>query len=349
MPQKNLLYWLFQILGWGFIIFIGVLNDFQNNQISVIKTITNGLIIMLLGLGITHLYRAYMLRHQWLNLKVIQVIPRIIIGSIVTGITLLILTQLISFFINDTPLEKVITLIKVIQNLTGQFITIFIWSILYFAFHFFERSRNQEISNLQLEAAKQKAELSSLKSQMNPHFMFNSLNNIRALIDEDPSIAKKSINELSNLLRASLNTKKLNLISFKDELKLVEDYLSLEKIRFENRLTINFDISKNSLSFLVPPMLVQTLVENGIKHGISKLKNGGEIRISSILKKDSLIILIINDGEFIPSNEKTNGTGLNNSRKRIELLYSSKSSLLVTNKNSRVHTEIKLHYLKQLK
>ena len=318
MSQKNFLYWLFQILGWGFIIFIGILNDFQNSQISISKTITNGLIIMLIGVGITHLYRAYILRHQWLNLKIIQVLPRIVLGSIVTGFFLLILTQLISFLIDDVVIEKVIVLIKVIENLIGQFITIFIWSILYFAFHFFERSRNQEISNLQLEAAKQKAELSSLKSQMNPHFMFNSLNNIRALIDEDPLIAKKSINELSNLLRASLNTKKLNLILFKAELKLVEDYLSLEKIRFENRLTIKFNISKESLSCLVPPMLVQTLVENGIKHGISKLKNGGEINISSSIKNDVLIILIINDGEFNPSIDKTNGTGLNNSRKRIE-------------------------------
>ena len=346
MQKKNLLYWLFQISGWGFIIFIGILNASQNNQISISKTITNSMIILLLGLGTTHLYRAYILRHQWLNLKIISVIPRIIIGSILAGFTLLILTQLISFFIDDTPLEKVITLIKVIQNLTGQFITIFIWSILYFAYHFFERSRNQEISNLQLEAAKQKAELSSLKSQMNPHFMFNSLNNIRALIDENPSIAKKSINELSNLLRASLNTKKLNLILFKDELKLVEDYLSLEKIRFEKRLTIKFNISKESLSHLVPPMLVQTLVENGIKHGISKLKNGGEIIISSSIKNDVLIILIINDGEFNPSNKNSNGTGLNNSRKRIELLYSSKSSLVIKNINTQVHTEIKLHHLK---
>jgi LytS/YehU family sensor histidine kinase len=346
MSQKNFLYWLFQILGWGFIIFIGILNDFQNSEISTSKTITNGLIIMLIGVGITHLYRAYILSHQWLNLKIIQVLPRIVLGSIVTGFFLLILTQLISFIIDDVVIEKVIVPIKVIENLIGQFITIFIWSILYFAFHFFERSRSQEISNLQLEAAKQKAELSSLKSQMNPHFMFNSLNNIRALIDENPLIAKKSINELSNLLRASLNTKKLNLILFKDELELVEDYLSLEKIRFENRLTIKFNISKESLSYLVPPMLVQTLVENGIKHGISKLKNGGEINISSSIKNDALIILIKNDGEFNPSIDKTNGTGLKNSRKRIELLYSSKSSLVIKNKNTKVHTEIKLHHLK---
>jgi len=346
MSRKNLLYWLFQILGWGFIIFIGLINDFQNSQIFITKTITNGLIIMLLGIGTTHLYRAHILKHQWLNLKVIQIIPRIIIGSIVIGFTLLILTQLISCLIDDIALAKIISLIKIIQNLTGQFITIFIWSILYFTFHFIERSRNQELSTLQLEAAKQKAELSSLKSQMNPHFMFNSLNNIRALIDENPSIAKKSINELSNLLRASLNTKKLNLISLKDELELVEDYLSLEKIRFESRLKIKLNISEESLSYLVPPMLIQTLVENGIKHGISKLKNGGEISISSFLKNEFLILQIINDGKYNPQIKNPNGTGLNNSKKRIELLYSTKSTLVIKNENNKVHTEIKLHYLK---
>ena len=96
MSRKNLLYWLFQILGWGFIIFIGILNDFQNSQILITKTITNGILIMLLGVGTTHIYRAYILKHRWLNLKVIQIIPRIIIGSIVIGFTLLILTQVIS-------------------------------------------------------------------------------------------------------------------------------------------------------------------------------------------------------------------------------------------------------------
>ena len=345
MAQKNLLYWLFQSCGWGFIVFIGFINDYQTSNFSIIRALQDGLFILLLGIGTTHLYRNFILRKNWLRLKVIQVFPRIITGSIVVGVILLICTQIIALIIDNVPIYKVLNPVQRIENLTGQFITVFIWSVLYFAYHFFERSRQQEISNLKLEAAKQKAELSSLKSQMNPHFMFNSLNNIRALIDEDPKVAKKSINELSNLLRASLNTKKQNLISLADELKLVEDYLSLEKIRFEQRLKINFKVANQSLTFLVPPMLLQTLVENGIKHGISKLKAGGEITLTANIKNKILTIVIVNDGEYKPKIGESSGTGLNNSKKRIELLYSAKSSLTIKNKNSKVYTEIKLHHL----
>ncbi len=345
MTNKTFLYWLFQFLGWGFILFIGLINDYQNNKFYLLKAIQDGTIILILGISTTHLYRNYIINKKWLSLKVIQVIPRIVIGSILVGIILLFCTQVIALLIDNIPINKALDPVKRLENLTGQFITIFIWSVLYFAFHFFEKSRNQEISHLQLEAAKQKAELSNLKSQMNPHFMFNSLNNIRALIDEDPTIAKKSINELSNLLRGSFNTNKSNLIPLREELKLVEDYLSLEKIRFEERLKISFDICSDSLSFLVPTMLIQTLVENGIKHGISKLKNGGQIKISSVFKKDTLIISIINDGIYNPSSNNNNGTGITNSKKRIELLYSSKSSLKILNENNQVHTQIKLQTL----
>ena len=98
-------------------------------------------------------------------------------------------------------------------------------------------------------------------------------------------------------------------------------YLSLEKIRFEQRLKINFKVANQSLTFLVPPMLLQTLVENGIKHGISKLKAGGEITLTANIKNKILTIVIINDGEYNPKIGKPSGTGLNNSKKRIELLY----------------------------
>tara|TARA_B100000401_G_scaffold413616_1_gene333916 strand:+ start:586 stop:1629 length:1044 start_codon:yes stop_codon:yes gene_type:complete len=345
MTNKTLLYWLFQFVGWGFILFIGFINDYQTSNFNIIRALQDGLIILLLGIGTTHLYRNFILRKNWLSLKVIQVIPRIITGSIVVGLVLLICTQIIVLVIDNIPIYKLLNPIQRIENLTGQFITVFIWSVLYFAYHFFEKSRNQEISNLQLEAAKQKAELSNLKSQMNPHFMFNSLNNIRALIDENPEVAKKSINELSNLLRGSFNSNRSNLIPFREELKLVEDYLSLEKIRFEDRLKITIEISKDALSFLVPPMLIQTLVENGIKHGISKIKDGGEIKLSAKLDVDFLHIVIINDGVYSPIQQNNSGTGIANSKKRIELLYSSKSSLEISNKDKKVHTFIKLHNL----
>ena len=112
------------------------------------------------------------------------------------------------------------------------------------------------------------------------------------MIDEDPILAKTSVSELSNLLRASLNTSKKSLILLKEELSIVNDYLNLEKIRYEDRLTVKMNIEKNTWSCLIPPLLIQTLVENAIKHGVSKLKNGGEISVSTSVKNKLLEIMI---------------------------------------------------------
>ena len=124
-------------------------------------------------------------------------------------------------------------------------------------------------------------ELNNLKSQLNPHFIFNALNSIRALVDENPSKSKQAINQLSNILRNSLASDKKGLTKFEDEIKIVKDYLGLESIRFEERLKTEFEIHPESQKFLVPPLMIQTLVENGIKHGISKLTPGGVIQLKT--------------------------------------------------------------------
>ena len=111
-----------------------------------------------------------------------------------------------------------------------------------------------------------------LKSQLNPHFIFNALNSIRALVDENPGKSKNAITQLSNILRNSLQIDKNRLTSFTDEMKTVQDYLELESIRFEERLEVDIKLHPNSDQFQIPPLMIQTLVENSIKHGISNLK-----------------------------------------------------------------------------
>src|SRR5690606_34796559 len=126
-------------------------------------------------------------------------------------------------------------IMQLIINLSGVFI---IWSLLYFLFHFINNYKKEEIKNLKWEAARNEIELNKIKSQLNPHFIFNSMNSIRALVDENPDLAKNAITQLSNVLRNSLLMGKKKLIPLGDELKIVDDYLSLEKTRFEERLTI---------------------------------------------------------------------------------------------------------------
>jgi len=174
-----------------------------------------------------------------------------------------------------------------------------------------------------------------LKSQLNPHFIFNALNSIRALVDENPQKCKKAITQLSNILRSSLASDKNKLTKFQDELLMVTAYLGLESIRFEERLKTEFDIDEDSYNFLVPPLMLQTLVENGIKHGISKLKEGGFIKLKTSVVDEKLQIQIRNSGYYENGKKesKNGGLGLNNTYKRLNLLYHDDAEFRVFNED----------------
>ncbi|MCB0490571.1 MAG: histidine kinase, partial [Cyclobacteriaceae bacterium] len=201
--------------------------------------------------------------------------------------------------------------------------------------------------SLKLEAYAREIELNNLKSQLNPHFIFNALNSIRALVDENPAKSKHAINQLSSILRNSLVTEKRELTRFQDELKVVKDYLGLESIRFEERLHTEFIIDPNSKEFLVPPLMIQTLVENGIKHGISRLTEGGLIQIKTSIENDRLQIQIRNSGKYINGVKRTSGgMGLENTKQRLRLIYGDAASFRILNENdSFVLTEINIPHI----
>jgi LytS/YehU family sensor histidine kinase len=189
-------------------------------------------------------------------------------------------------------------------------------------------------------------ELSNLKSQLNPHFIFNALNSIRALVDEDPRKSKLAINQLSSILRNSLTIEKRGLTRFEEEMKMVKDYLGLEGIRFEERLRVEFDIADGSNDFLVPPLMIQTLVENGVKHGIGKLTKGGLIQLSTQIVDDVLKIGIRNSGHYVNGLGTHAGLGIPNTIQRLKLLYGDAAHFAITNeKDNFVLTEIIIPHL----
>ena len=217
-------------------------------------------------------------------------------------------------------------------------IIFFLWYVLYFTFHYF----NEYNKSLKYEASMVQIELNNLKSQLNPHFIFNALNSIRALVDENPLKAKQAINQLSNILRNSLASDKKGLTKFDEELKIVKDYLGLEHIRFEERLKTDFDIDPASHEFYVPPLMIQTLVENGIKHGISKLTAGGLIQMKTRVENECLVIRILNSGRLINGETKhRSGLGIRNTIQRLKLIYGDEASFRIVNENDNfVLTEI---------
>lgn len=192
------------------------------------------------------------------------------------------------------------------------------------AYWYFIRTRDQEVERAQLEQALAASELQALKSQLHPHFLFNTLHGISASIDIDPVRAKALIVKVSSLLRTALEYGNADLITLDEELKFVEDYLDLEKMRLENRLQLRWRISPDTRPVLVPQLVLQPLVENAILHGVACCREGGWIEVTSRWSEAALEIEIRNS--VGGKSQKGTGLGLENTRARLKYLYSNEAS-----------------------
>jgi two-component system, LytTR family, sensor kinase len=154
------------------------------------------------------------------------------------------------------------------------------------------------------------------------------LNNLRELIAEDPRRAQRMVTQLGGLLRYSLRADQAELVPLADEIRALEDYLALESIRFEERLHVRWDVAKDVQGTRVPPMLLQTLVENALKHGIARRPQGGEISIAARRTGGNIELEVLNSGELREPACST-GIGLRNARERLGLLYGDRATLLL--------------------
>lgn len=219
-------------------------------------------------------------------------------------------------------------LLGIFQNL----MLIALWLLIYIVYHYVLKNRNDQLDRLKLESTVKELELKTIKSHINPHFIFNSLNSIRALVDENPERARRAITELSNILRSSMQAEKQETVTLEKEMGIVSDYLALEHMRFEERLKVEMNIDEDTLGQPIPPMMLQTLVENAIKHGISKRIDGGFIKISSFFEKDHHELIVQNTGQL---NGKINadGFGIQSTEDRLNLLFHGKASFEIKNLN----------------
>lgn len=332
MSKKQNIYWACQIGGWTFFAALNLF-FFKLSYSTSVKDILNYLIWLPVGITITHLFRYLIKKFNVLRYTIFYQIPIVVISGFVNAFLFFALTIGIAKALGIITYK--IDVVAAISNILSLTVIFVFWSLIYFGFHFFDNYKRTEIQNLKLEANTKEVELNKLKSQLNPHFMFNSMNSIRALVDEDPKKAKVAITQLSNILRNTLMMHKNKYITLEEELVLVKDYLELEHIRFEERLNFNFEIDPNTLSLNVPPMMIQTLVENGIKHGISKYPEGGHIIIITQKVEDVFNIEIINTGQLVLNSKSDSGFGVENTTNRLELLFGNKASFSLKNKDDK--------------
>jgi two-component system, LytTR family, sensor kinase len=335
--NRQRLYWTLQIGGWTFYAALQVVGSLLASTTSSSERIYFLIYESFLCLIVTHLFRIILKPRQWLNFSMTRLIPRVLVTVFLMGLAVYFLRMPVSYILGLFDQDVAFNPVRIWGLSSVYAVYFFIWCVLYFTFHYFD----QYNKSLKYEASMVQIELNNLKSQLNPHFIFNALNSIRALVDENPQKSKHAINQLSNILRSSLASDKKGLTKFDEELKIVKDYLGLESIRFEERLRTEFDIHPDSHDFFVPPLMMQTIVENGIKHGISKLTAGGIIQVKTIVENDRMKIHIRNTGHINGTESTREGLGIKNTMQRLKLIYGDDSSFRIVNENGNfVLTEI---------
>ena len=336
--SRTLLYWLCQIVGWCSWTILGLLyataGGLYGPVWSYAVTYGGSAIVAIVW---THGYRHFIKRRGWAARAPGALLARVIPASLVLGIVLPYTDLPLYWLVYDHDTE--IFGRWTIAAIMGTSWSVLVWNFAYFGIHYFERWRQAEVDKLQLAVVAGEAELHGLMAQLNPHFLFNCLNSVRGLIAEDPVKAQVAVTQLSDLMRYSMHASRVPTVALETELEMVRTYLALQAVRFDERLLATLDIAPATRGLQVPTMLVQALVENGVKHGIEQLPAGGTIAIAAWLEGDALHVRVTNTGQITRRAGSTE-VGLANARERLRLLYGAGAALALREADGEVVAEL---------
>jgi glucose-6-phosphate-specific signal transduction histidine kinase len=332
-------YWLLQALGWGAYSVVGLF--LTAHFVGWRSDVVIGYILFFFySIAFTDFLRREIKRRRWLDDISVATIAKLFgIGAALAALQTFLIVGVNFLFLGratDYAAEP-ITAVETWWGITWVNGT---WIGLYSAI---TRRRRQRETEARLESALRDAELRALEGQINPHFLFNCLNSIRGLVVEDPKLAQDMITRFATLLRYNLNRDVGHTVPLSAEAEVVADYLALEQVRFDERLRVRFDIDPKAEPIQVPPMLLQTLVENALKHGIGKLPAGGEIRIRASAEPDMLVLSVENTGQVNGAASADPQLGLNNVRERLRLIYGGRAGFELKNcENNRVAATVQI-------
>jgi hypothetical protein len=337
-PKLQLAYWSFQLTGWGMYSLSRFIGGISVMNLPWVHFGLQLLCIDALAFGSSHLLRDYVRRHQWRALPFRKLAWRILVASFVCGIPLGILTQFTDVALLQDPNEflegmssalrfELALPVAIALEIVNWSTVFLIWLTIYFTAIAVREYRSAQLKQSETARALHLAELRLLKSQLNPHFLFNALNTVRSLIADNPARAQSAVTHLANTLRYTLSSRQDELVTLSQELDIVADYLELESMRFEDRLRIETLVPADAAGVRIPVMLLQTLVENAIKHGIAELPAGGLLRISAAVQDATLNLEVENPRPTAPTQAAHESVGLRNARDRLRLLFGARASL----------------------
>lgn len=331
LEDRNRLFWVVHSAGWfGFALvhYLGsLLHDLRD--IFVVIIFLNSYAGWLLTVPLRYLYRKV-----W-NLSPVKIALVVIFSSYITGVLWQVVKNINYWEIYKHGYKPDFILMYT-QSSVWSFYIILSWSVLYFGTKYYQMLQVEKQNVLQANSVAHQAQLKMLRYQLNPHFLFNTLNAISTLILlKDNVTANGMVTKLSDFLRYSLEKDPMKKVTLSSEIQALALYLAIEKVRFEERLQVNLNISEHCGDALVPSMILQPIVENAIKYAIATQEKGGSITITVNNFANDLLIEVADDGPgaaIIDGNlYRENGVGLVNTRERLHALYSTHYSLLVSN------------------
>ena len=344
----NYKYWISNFFGWILFAFLMLTIDkisYSNNMGNsrLVYVLIEGFLCGFLGFLLSFPILFYIEKYFDINdFKKKDVFKLILVFLIVQ-----LFYHLLLWPILDIPARHYLdrpTMTSFLMKLTNvpHFMAYFIiWLFIVFSIKIYYHIITIKLRQAQLQTNLKESQLNTLKGQINPHFMFNSLNNIRGLMLEDVAKSRDMLTRLSEAIRYSLTKNNIDSIALEDELEMVENYVEISKIQLEDRLQFETQIKKNTLSKQIPPMIIQMLVENAIKHGIANLKEGGKVLLKTQIEDDKLLIDVVNSGT-IKQSKNTTQLGLENIKQRLELLYADKATFSLYEANHKVVASIKI-------
>jgi len=323
--RTNNQYWFCQIAGWGAYSALGMWTGFLDHG-PRLSVIVGYILFFLYSIGLTHLLRRQILRRHWTSLPLPAALLRLAASSLAIGAIQASLVVGVYAAI-EGRLGVWSDASSVAFLFMGVSVVTTIWSVLYLSITSLLHSREARRREERMKLALGDAELRALEARQNQHFLFNCLNSIRGMISEDPALAQDMITRLANILRYNLQSDRRHTVPLASEVEAVSDYLALESIRFEDRLRVHLSVDPAARHTPVPPMLLQTLVENAIKHGVEEEPRGGDLFIRAGLRDGGLCLEVDNPGVLGSPRLGSTQIGLANARERLGILYGSDASL----------------------
>lgn len=329
-------FWIFQLVGWGIWVLLQVFRDLLivppdylilQTAVYCVNAVAAILVTTLLRLA----YNLVWEKGVAVRLFVVW------FGSVVASLIWQPLRNLIQFFPIDQSLD--FSNLDADTLLDGSFSLAFplmiTWSALYFIIKYYQLFQVEKEKSLRSEALAHEAQLRMLRYQLNPHFLFNTLNAISTLVlDQSTQKANEMVTKLSKFLRYSLDQSPLDRVNLAHEIETLRLYLDIEEVRFGDRLRIEVQVDKSAERALMPSMLLQPLIENSIKHAISKSVSGGRISIAATKFGDDLVLVVEDDGPGFSQQEielASKGVGVSNIRNRLRELYAENHEFSFSN------------------